>query len=357
MREWRGGQRMTRSAKNTSIQMSDLPLHIGYQWGEPPNGESSLHVNRVGEELEIKAAMPEYLSESRSCDLVQQYENARKDRSVGKQRTGKDSPHIRFANADSDDELIDFVRSFGPVVSKSWKMLPLATPFGPRRSADESAVQVLMRVRQNLQELRSEQRIYKAALGLLVELAKKPAEFDVDRAKQQMAEIARDIQDWPRQWNREKMERGEKPLWRVRGDSIRRVAALAKSGPDLLLPPQVDARIVLCELVNVFPSLAFPNHTEMHSYIRFGIRPLLYSLLRREFLHPRDVAICANTQCRDFFEVERAGQRYCNDQCSLSQRQREYWQVRGKTARRERLALQSKGQNLKPPAAEFPGAG
>jgi hypothetical protein len=348
---------MKRSAKKASSQMGDPPLHIGYQWGEPPAGKSHILVNRVKEELEITAAMPMYLSHNHPCDLVRQYEIARKNQSVGKQRTGKDSPHIRFANADSDDELIDFARSFGPVVSKSWKMLPLEIPFSPRGSAGESAVQVLMGARENLQELRSEQRIYKAALGLLVELAKKPAEFDVDRAKQQMSEIACDIQDWPRQWNREMKERGEKPLWRVRGDSVRRVAARAKSGPDLLLPPQVDARMVLCELVNVFPSLAFPNSTEMHSYIRFGIRPLLYSLLRREFLQPRDVEICANTQCRDFFEVERAGQLYCNDQCSRSQRQREYWQVRGKTARRERLALRSKGRNLKPPAAEFPGAG
>jgi hypothetical protein len=356
MCEWRGGQRVTRSAKNTTIQKSDLPLHIGYQWGEPPNGESHFLVNRIGADLEITAAMPEYLSQSLSCDLVRQYELARKDRSVGKQRTGKDSPHIRFANADSDEELMDFVRRFGPMVSKTWEILPLAPSPGPWIAGDPPH-QILMRARQDFEKLRREQRIYKAALGLVAELAKKDDEFDFNDAKKMICEIARDIQDWPWQWNREKKERAKNPLWRVRGDSIRRIAALAKSGPDLLLPPQVDARIVLCELVNVFPSLAFPNPTEMHSYIRFGIRPLLYSLLRREFLQPRDVEICANTQCRDFFEVERAGQRYCNDQCSRSQRQRDYWQSRGKKARKKRLTTRSKGRNLKPRAAKFPDAG
>ncbi|MGB8031793.1 MAG: hypothetical protein WCF30_19235, partial [Terracidiphilus sp.] len=243
----------------------------------------------------------------------------------------------QFTDRLSDDDLIDFVRDFGPVVSKSWKLLPFVPPPGPWR-ADDPSVQILMRVRQDLQELRSERRIYKAAFGLLVELDKKPIEFDVDCAKQQMAEIARDIRGWPRQWNREKKERGENPLWRVRGDSIRRIAALAKSGPDLLLPPQLDARIVICELVNVFPSLAFPNPPEMHSYIRFGIRPLLYSILRREFFQTRDVGVCANTQCRAFFEVERAGQRFCDDECSRSQRQRDYWKNRGKRVRKKRLA-------------------
>jgi len=235
-------------------------------------------------------------------------------------------------------------------------LLPFVLPPGPWWAEDPS-VQNLMRVRQDLQELRSEQRIYKAALGLVNELAKKEIEFDIDSAKQRMGEIARGIRDWPRQWSREKKERRENPLWRVRADSIRKIAALAKSGRDLLLPPQLDARIVLCELVNVFHSLAFPNPPRMHSYICFGIRPLLYSVIRREFLQPRDVGICANTQCRDFFEVERAGQRYCDEKCSRSQRQREYWQDHGKTARRKRLAARSKNRTLKPPPDEFPGAG
>lgn len=49
----------------------------------------------------------------------------------------------------------------------------------------------------------------------------------------------------------------------------------------------------------------FPHPAEMHSDIRVGIGPLLYSILRREFLQPCDVGVCANTQCRKLFEVER----------------------------------------------------
>ena len=135
--------------------------------------------------------------------------------------------------------------------------------------------------------------------------------------------------------------RRKDPLWRIRADSIQRLAELAKSGPDRLLPPQVDTRIVICEHVNFFPSIAFPNPAEMHSYIRFEIRPLLYSILRREFLQTRDVRLCGNTQCRAFFEVERAGQKYCDKKFTRNQRQREYWQVRGKKARRIRLVSSS----------------
>jgi hypothetical protein len=334
---------MKRSTQKVGSQMSSPRVYGGYQWGEPPNGKSCFPVNRGGEELEITAAMPAYLFPDSPCDLVRQYEIAHKNRSIGKQRTGKDSPHIRFANANSDNELIDFVRYFGPVVAHSWKMLPFVPPSSAVSAKDTS---ILMSARQNLQELRIERQIYKAALGLVMELAKNAPEFNIDSAKERMAEIALGVQKWPRQWKREKEERDHNPLWRVRVDSMQRIAAFAKPGPDPLLPTQVDARIVICELLNMFPSLVFPNPLEMHSHIRFGIRPLLYSLVRREFLQPRGVNICANTQCRAFFEPERAGLRFCDDVCSRQQRQRDNWQTRGKEARRERLAAAIKRRNI-----------
>jgi hypothetical protein len=335
---------MKRSPRNTKNQAGNLPFHFGHQWGEHPDGESSLLMKQAGAELEITAAMPGYLTGNHPCDLVRHYEIACKNRAIGKQRTGKDSPHIRFANSDSDEQLIAFVHSFGPVVAKNWDWV--AAPPRPWDVGDPPP-QILMRARQDLQELRSEQRIYKAAFGLVTQLAKQEVEFDFDLANRRIKEIAKGIQNWSKQWNREKKKRGENPLWRVRRDSIQRIAALAESGPDLLLPPQVDVRIVLSELVNVFPLLAFPNPLEMHSYIRFGIRPLLYSILRREFLQPREVGICANTHCRSFFEVERAGQRFCDQVCSRQHRQREYWRDHGKTARRKRLGAQSKRRNAK----------
>ena len=330
---------MKKLTKKLDRRPSDSLPYGGHQWGEPPNEQSQFLVTRLDDDLEITAAMPEYLSDSRSRDLLKQYKIARKNRSIGKQRTGKDLPHIRFANADSDDELIEFMRSFGPVVSKSWEILPYRPKLIP---GSNDITPLLMTVRQDLAELRSEQRIYKAALNLVVELGKKDLEFDIESVAERICEISEGFQDWPRQWSRERKARGKNPLWRVPTDSIRRVSGLANSERDAFLPAQVDARIVICELVNVFPLLAFPNLSEMHSYIRFGIRPILYNILRSEFLHSREVEICANTRCRDFFEVERAKQRYCNDVCSRQHRQRQYWESTGKQARRKRMDAQAK---------------
>ena len=329
---------MPRLLKLSSGQSGSSPLYIGHQWGEPPFGENSLVVRRIGEELEITAAMPRYLSANDAFDFIRQYQTARKKSPIGKKRTGKDSPHISFANAASDGKLIDFVRMFGPVVCKAFKILPHSSESDRLKAAD-SRFQMLMIARQDLKELRNEQRIYKAALGLVAELGKKDSEFSYETARQQITEIAEGIREWPRQWNREnKLKRSSHPPWRLRRDSLRRITALSRLNPDPILARQVDARIVMCELINVFPSIVFPNPAEMHSNLCYGIRPLLYSVLRQEFIHPRYFGICANTQCRAFFEIERSGQRFCDDLCSRRQRQREYWQTRGKEARRERLS-------------------
>ena len=334
---------MGRPFKISSGQSGYPPLYIGHQWGEPPFGEDSMVVTRIGEELEITAAMPEYLSDNDAFDFIRQYQTARKKSPLGKKRMGKDSPHISFANAASDDELIGFVRMFGPVVCKTCKV---QSNHGQpdRLKAANSRFQMLMIARQDLRELRNEQRVYRAALGLVAELGKRDSDFSFETARQQITEITEGIRDWPRQWNRERKLKRH-PLWRLRQDSLRKIAALSRSNPDRILAPQVDARIVMCELINVFPAIAFPNPLEMHFYLRHGIRPLLYGVLRQEFFQPRDFGVCANSQCRAFFEIERSGQRFCNDLCSRRQRQREYWQNRGKTTRRERLADSAETRN------------
>jgi hypothetical protein len=247
---------------------------------------------------------------------------ARKDRSIGKQKAGKDSPLIRFANADTDEKLIAFVRTFGPVVAKSTHL--------------HSEPQPILTAQQEMQELRNERSIYHAALALVMEL-RRTRDFDYLFAQRLIEKIASNISDWPRQWEREQLHRNGEPFWGLATDSLKRIQQLSFSRPDMLLPPSLDARIVICELLNVFRATIFPNPLEMHRSIKYGIRPLLYSALRREFLYPHDVGICGNTQCRDFFEIERAGQQFCTPECSLRQRQREYWKKRGKKLRKKRL--------------------
>ena len=305
-------------------------LNLGYQWGEPPMGKDSFLVKRTEDELEIVGAMPQYTSDHSGFDLLCQYQASR-----SKLPVRRDPPHILFANAGSDDDLIQFVRTFGPVVCTECKLLPRNFKMEEMTSVDEP-FQILLFARQSLNELRGEQRIYKAALELVAELGKNDSEYGFDAARETIAKIAEGVKQWPKQWRRERKLVDHPLLWKMRPESIKRIVELSTSKHDMLLGPYIDARIVLCELINAFPSLVFPNPPGMHSYLRYGIRPLLYAVLRNEFLQPREVAICANSHCRAFFERERAGQRYCQAICSRQHRQREYWQTQGKEARRKR---------------------
>ncbi len=326
--------KMKQAKKRASSRRTD-GIFAGYQWGEIPHGEKSFPLKQSNDSIEIIAAMPRYSSEDRSTDLIYQYELAREARRSTKGFL-KAAPHIRFANADSDNDLIEFVRSFGPVVAATWiNLLPHRLVEIPDREG-RSYIEQPMRAEQNMVELRNEQHIYKAAMKLVLELSRRDEEYDLVEAAANISEIAHLIRSWPLQWRRERKARGKALLWKVRPGTIERINAMAIRNPRELLPPQVDVRIVLSELLNVFPAFVFPNPLEMHAYLHYGIRPLLYSLLRREFLHPHVTAVCANTMCRKFFEVDRTGQQHCSPICSRQQRQRDYWQQRGKIRREKR---------------------
>lgn len=295
----------------------------GFQWAEPID-INGFEVSLQGEALSIRGKFPSYKESASPADLLSQYRLARKNSS--KKRTGRDSPHVRFANAETDQELISFLRSFGPMVASSVRI-----------TGDP---QLYLEAIADLGGLRRERTIYHSALSLVVELNSE--HFDFGFAKDLIAKIADGIREWPQQWSRERQQRKTEPFWNLKPTALQRITAVAALGRDPLLRPEVDARIVVCELLNVFPGTLFPNPLEMHSEIRFGIRPLLYAILRHEVLYPHETQVCANVHCRDFFELERHGQTFCSSDCSRHQRQREYWKKKGKKLRKKRLKLRRK---------------
>jgi hypothetical protein len=300
-----------------------------YAWAEPLQGDE-FDVQITDQELQISGLWPTNKRQDRPFDLLSRYEMGRKKGTATKQQTGKGSPHIMFVNADSDEKLIAFVRTFGPVVAKSIETADYKDRPGTRITA-----------KQDFAELKTEQSIYRSALSLVMELERASSTrvdtYDDQLAKSLIQEIAAKTRQWPHQWDRECAERENEPLWRPSAVSLSRIEQLGLSDRDILLSPVVDARIVLCELVNVFPALAFPNPLEFQASIRYGIRPLLYTILRREFLHFHATEVCANDQCRQIFEIKRGGQQFCNSGCSRQCRQREYWGKRGKNLRMVRF--------------------
>jgi hypothetical protein len=275
-----------------------------------------------------------------SSDLLREYMKAPKNWS-NRKHTGKDAPHVRFANADTDEKLIAFVKEFGPVVVSA---------------LIEDNEHSTMVGTQDLRELREERVLYKSALVLISLLARdrKPENRE---PLSYISTIVERLREWPRQWERERKMRGkegtqtewrfsqqdleyvescaENASWMPRGDK-RDVAAIFK----LSGLPGLESHNIMCTLISTFRIRVYRWGERTiegpDTDLRFGIRPLLYYLLRRTYLGRDLLAICRNEQCRQMFEVERAGQRFCDSECSRRQRQREYWASTGKKQRRQR---------------------
>lgn len=104
--------------------------------------------------------------------------------------------------------------------------------------------------------------------------------------------------------------------------------------------PLRSGHSVVCALLNAFCPVLYlwgdkaiegPNPD-----LAYGLRPVLYHLLRREYLLAGGIAVCGHRDCRKVFELERSGQHFCSAKCSQYQRQREYWAKRGKKLRGQR---------------------
>lgn len=313
-----------------------------------------------GDELEVSGTRVILDEEFRAApDFLREYRQA-VSRYGPQKRQGKNSPHIQFANAETDQDLIKFIQRFGPIVVSSLRSEERPTPQVidvPGVLHHEYSVdRTILVARQVLAELRSEHRAYRAALSLVSELQREK-HADVRKIAENATEIMANISKWPEQWERERQSRASglgyagEPAWLFRQDNLEHLemyeyyASRERTGDpvkEALVMHPIDAgHYSICELVNAFSSRVYPwgrIPIEAPDWdLTFGIRPVLYYILRREYLvKASSIGICRNTDCRQLFEIERFGQEFCSEECSRLQRQREYWKKRGKTLRKRR---------------------
>ena len=269
-------------------------------------------------------------------DIVREYLEAPRGWTTG--RTGKSSPHTQFANANADEKLIRFTERFGPVVVESL----------------ERGEALAFVARQGMRELRNEQKLYRAVLLLVEELEHEPP--NIETIERYISEIADRVSSWPEQWLRERRllhREGCQQSWFFGNENLDRINDLATMyGSESCAPtefwqlalrmgPIEAGHLLVCDLVNTFPPQVRRYDRSViegpQADLTGGIRPLLYYILRREYVQRGRIGVCANTACRDLFEIERAGARFCSEECSRRQRQREYWVERGKKLRAKRL--------------------
>jgi hypothetical protein len=322
------------------------PKFPSFIWGK------DIHVEVGATVLEVSAILPADDEDRRAAhDPLAAYRHA--NRGMQKRR-GKNSSHIQFANADDDQKLIKFIKQFGPVVVSSSRTENRVFPDGVFESPVERTFVV---ADQNLAELRNERRIYRAALALVAEL-NHGKKCDVVAARNHLFEIVENVSEWPKQWEREKQMRlsGQgyvlQPPWLFGQDDLKRLETYkywVKLEPPTdpmvaaIGPPSDPVELghkVISALVNAFPPIIYPwgkRPVEAPDWdLTGGVRPVLYYILRREYLQAGGIAICRNSECHEVFDIERAGQEFCGDKCSRHQRQREYWNKRGARLRKRR---------------------
>jgi len=314
----------------------------------------------IGREIEVSGIIPILEKDHYAApDPLRAYMEAI-NRHGGAKRQGKNSPHIQFANANNIEEQLAFIKRYGPLVVSSARMEERAiTPEGP---FDFKLTETLIVARQNVAELETEHRIYRAALELISQLRSKVS--DIATVRDCISRIVNNVSEWPKQWERERQLRtsglgysGE-PQWNFAPENLRHMefcmwrAMRGRSGDPLKdafseLNPVRDGHSVICEIVNAFAPVVYPwGHSPVeaqHWDLAAGIRPVLYYMLRREYLTWTGIGICRNSDCRHVFEIERSGQEFCGEECSRLQRQREYWGTRGKKLRQRRLAKRERG--------------
>ncbi len=262
-------------------------------------------------------------------DFIREYTESAK--SSCDKRTGKKSPHIQFANCRTDRELIDFVRRYGPVSAS--QVFEVAGNTGA------------LTARQSLPGLQRDHLIFAGAMKLV-------AAFNADHPEATMCDglseiskgarldgptseiyIEKDFEERP--WYGGRLWPFASSIAAEKREGGRHPTSLASLGDKKLLK---YSRAVVCSLLNCFPPRLVPSEKsmmELPSYNKAGILPVLYYMMRLDCELER-IRICARAECGRFFAIERAGQRFCESDCSRLQRQREYWRTHGKKKRKER---------------------
>ncbi len=284
-------------------------------------------------------------------DLFRRYLEWSRDWS--QKRGGRNLPHIQFANAKTDQQLIAFVKTFGPVVASSVEEV---------NTTENWTLTAI----QSIDTLRRERQTYAAALTLLAELDPRGT-ANLQTIQTCLSRISEGCRHWTHEWRAEsewrKSEHCRPPSWHFDESAWENLVFLkvsAERHPEPKLSEILvssgafrDGHQVICRLVNTFAvEVQYFGSTRCEGpsgdSLRFGVRPVLYYILRREYLRRGRVHLCPNSQCNQLFLEERDGQRFCSEDCSRRQRQRDYWLTRGSKLRRKRRGTRKAAVNKSP---------
>lgn len=109
-----------------------------------------------------------------------------------------------------------------------------------------------------------------------------------------------------------------------------------------MVNPQSILRNVVATILNAFPPLLEWDFSGMFQNsgadLIFGIRPLIYHMIREDLLAKNEIRICRNKSCRKPFRADRRDQICCTPECSERVRSQKYYETKRKPERQARSA-------------------
>jgi hypothetical protein len=233
----------------------------------------------------------------------------------------------QFADASDDEKLTAFVSCYGPVWGETIKI------------EDEGATgSYTVTVEQNLEQLRREQKIFSAAVGLLAEVNKN-GRADRQKVAELLVRLA--YPDQP----------AGKSIWGLNIENFvgKTLEPLQLFALEATAPPWTGkaadnqkviacAHAALCHQFNLHRPVLFrasEQPIELPEIATDGIREALYYTLRLDYLAQRAMGTCLN--CGGHFPITRRGQKGCSERCRRRLRNLRYRTQSGKSRRARRM--------------------
>lgn len=246
------------------------------------------------------------------------------------------TPHYLFANAESNTDLLNFLKRFGPITSDPASIR--IAPFTDTTTDKGPGIEI--RSKQTWETVRKERLTFDAVFALYAELHSE--EPDGNKLLTAAAQIQLGASSWVKQFDEEMIAAikspslSEGPRWYW--DSSRqsqlqhKVAALRSyvrvDGLQDAKKAEASAHLILCDILNAFPVTLthFKGAIEVPSEnLAFGIRHVLYYLVRCDYLRASPLARCAWKECTMWFKVGPQGSPCCSPEHALKHRQWHYY--------------------------------
>lgn len=304
---------------------------------------NEIEVKLVGDRLLIFGFNPKKLVPQDLLELFHEYAFAP---TRGREPKG---PHLEFANAESDEEMIGFIKKWGPVAApwiteQSWSKENSRLLWGvqvspSKQGAYEATITGCKKAVESLRRVRAAQAVVAAAVNLLkVSREENPKRQAMMSTTNQLVEALMSQRDTLIDSELSSNFLISKCKL-IRDEAERTLGARELSGL---------CRELLCTVVNQFPENLISTKGGVLSvpFAGHGVLPLLMFMLRQDLTGGRRILTCE--KCGDYFLRRRVGERACSSCKGALRSQRYYMKNTQKVlrARKRKRRLKTKAKRL-----------